>query len=246
MKLFDILKSGLQACCMILMQDFQDMQERPPSFERLFVLGIALALFGIVSQMLLWGFLRTAVVSGAQPVQPMELLKTGRGYFWKLLLFHLMLSPLFLLVILAVVSGAQVVLPGHVKQQEIPPWLNVVSVSAASLVLLKPMYFVPAQILRKDCGIWDAVKGMRQTQLLRMRYFLTAAVGILVLCGVIGYISELMKHQSVLYYPVLGTYAALSASGMVVLFLAAVLEVDRLMPKKTEESNENEADEIEL
>jgi hypothetical protein len=90
MKLFDILKSrwpeavmvaGLQACCMILVLDFQHMQEQPPSFDRVFFLGIVMALFGIISQMLFLGFLRTAAVGVMQPVTPMELLRTGRGYF---------------------------------------------------------------------------------------------------------------------------------------------------------------------
>jgi hypothetical protein len=250
MKLFDILKSrwqeaimvaGLQACFMVLMLDFHRMEEQPPSIERLFFLGIITAWFWVVCQMLLWGFLRTAVTGGTQSVRPMELLRTGRGYFWKLLVFHFMLAAAFLLIIVTVVGGGFVFWGGQMKEEEIPQWLKMISVITASLVLLKPMYFVPAQILRKDCGIREAIYGLKQTHLLRMRYFLITAVSFLALGAIIDYKTVDIGLHSVFYFPVLGVQAMLSASGTLILFLAAVLEVDRLIPKKTEGTGEHEA-----
>jgi hypothetical protein len=250
MKLFDILKSrwqeaimvaGLQACCMILLQDLRHIQDDPSAFGRLFMMGVGMAAFVIISQMLFWGFVRTALVGGVQSVGLMELLKTGKGYFWKMLFFQLMLFPVFVLIILAVTSGVQMVLYGHVKQDDVSEWLNMVGATAASLILIKPVYFVPAQIVRKDCGIMEAVRNLGQTRLLKMRYFLIMAVSLMIISSLIDYQFELIKPQSVYYFPVLGVQAVLSAAGMLVLFLAAALEVDRLMPKKTEDPSENEA-----
>jgi hypothetical protein len=249
MKLFDILKSrwqeammvaGLQACFMVVMLDFQHIQEQPPAVERLFFLGIIIAWFWVICQMMLWGFLRTAVTAGTQSVRPMELLRTGRGYFWKLLVFHFMLAVVFLLIVVTVVGGGLVFFNGQIKEEEIPLWLKVVSVATASLVLLKPMYFVPAQIVRNNCGIWEAIYGLKQTQLLRMRYFIITAVTFLALGILIDYETVGIEYKSLLYFPVLGVQATLSASGTLILFLAAVLEVDRLMPKQGNELNEHE------
>jgi hypothetical protein len=55
----------------------------------------------------------------------------------------------------------------------------------------------------------------------------------------VDYKSELIKPQSVYYFPILGFHALLSASGMLVLFLTAALEVDRLIPKKMDGSNDD-------
>ncbi len=247
MKLFDILKSrwpeaimvaGLQACCMLLVLDFQYTRRQPLSFELSFLLGIIMALFGIISQMLLWGFLRTVAIGGAQPVEPKELLRTGRGYFWKMFIFQLVLLPVFMAIIFAVVTGVQMVLYGQTKE-DIPAWLSIVSGSAAGLILLKPTYLVPAQILTRDCGIWEAVRDLRQTRLFGTKYFPVMAVGLMVFSGVIDYLSEHIEYQSLLHYPVLGTQAAVTASGMLVLFLAAVLEVDRTTPPKADDPDEN-------
>jgi hypothetical protein len=250
MKLFDILKSrwqeaimvtGLQACCMVLVLDFQSMQAQPPAFEQLFFLGIAMAFFGIISQMLFLGFLRTAAIGVIQSVTPMELLRTGRAYFWKVLLFQLLLFVASQLIIIAIVVVTEMVLFGQVNVEEIPLWLNIASTGVAALILLKPMYFVPANIVRRDCGIWDAIQCLGQTRLLGIRLFLVFAVSLLVLSGIIDYTARHVEPQSVFYYPILGGHALLLASGMLVLFLAAALEVDRLMPKKTEDPGENEA-----
>jgi hypothetical protein len=248
MKLIDILKSrwqeammvaGLQACCMMLVLDFQSMQAQPPAFEQLFFLGIAMALFGIISQMLFLGFLRTAAMGVIQSVTPMELLRTGRAYFWKMLLFQLILFIASQLIIVAIVVGTQMVMFGQVKVEEIPLWLNIVSTSVAAIILLKPMYFVPANLVRRDCGIWDAIQCLGQTRLLRIRFFLVFAVSLLVISGIIDYTARHIESESIFYYPILGGHAILLASGMLVLFVAAVLEVDRLIPKKTDEPNDD-------
>jgi len=252
MKLFDILKfrwqeaimvAGLQACCMILLLDFRRIQEEPSEFGRFFLMGIGMAAFVIFSQMLFWGFVRTALIGGVQSVGPAELLRTGRGYFWKILLFQVILFPLFVLILFAVTSGVQLILHGDVKQDEVSGWLNILGATTASLILIKPVYFVPAQIVRKDCGILEAVRSLGQTQLLKMRYFLVIAVSLMLISGLVDYLSELIKPQSIYYFPVLGVQAILSASGMLVLFLAAALEVDRLMPKKTDEPNDDSTQE---
>jgi hypothetical protein len=135
-----------------------------------------MAAFGIISQMLFWGFVRTALVGGVQSVGVVELLRTGRGYFWKMLLFQLMLFPVFLVVILGITSAAKMVLHGQAEQDEASRLLNIVAAAATSLILMKPVYFVPAQIVRKDCGIFEALLNLGQTKLLKMRFFLILAV----------------------------------------------------------------------
>lgn len=251
MKIFDILKSrwaeammvaGLQACCLVMLGDFQHLEEQPPSFGRFFLVGIGIAVFGIISQMLFWGFLRTAAVGGAQSAQPMELLRTGRNYFWKLLIFQLAWFVVFLFLVLMIQSGVSFFLHLEISPEKTPVWLGILSMLAASVVLVKLTYFVPAVMLVQDCGMWEALRRLREFCVLKMGQFLLLFVVVFGVLFAVEYVSSLVDQKHILYYPALAVQAVLSASGMLALFLAAVLEVGRQTPiAKSEEPAENEA-----
>jgi hypothetical protein len=240
MKIFDILKArwpeavmvaGSQACCVALLKDMQGVPQPQTPFARLFFLGIGAAIFSIISQMLFWGFLRTAAIGGIQPAEPMTLLRIGRMYFWRLLLFQLLLLPVVLLIILVIQAGAQMLVYGKVElQTHSPLWLEIAGTTVTGLILMKPVYLIPALILLRDCGIRDALRGLRQTRLSEMGYFRTITASILVIVGAAEYVSGLVGRQDILYYPVLASHALISASGMLVVFLAAVVGVGRQVP----------------
>jgi hypothetical protein len=242
MKIIDILKArwpeavmvaGLQACCVAMLKDLQGVPQPQMPFARLFFLGVGAAIFSIISQMLFWGFLRSVAVGGVQPAEPMALLRIGRTYFWKLLLFQLLLLPVVLLVISVIQVGAQMLLYGKVELQTHPPlWLEISGTTVTGLILMKPVYLIPALILLRDCGIWDALRNLRQIRMLKMQHFMTIVVSVLVAAGGVEYMSGLVGRKDILYYPVLASQALISASGMLVVFLAAVMGVERQMPRE--------------
>jgi uncharacterized integral membrane protein len=240
MKIFDILKArwpeavmvaGLQACCVALLKDLQNVPQPQTDFARLFFLGVGAAIFSIISQMLFWGFVRSAAVEGIQPAEPMALLRIGRMYFWKLLLFQLMLLPVVLLIILVIQGGAQMLLYGKMESEP-PLWLSVAGAAVVGLVLMKPAYLIPAMILLRDYRIWDALRNLRQLRMLEMRHFMIITVSVLVAAGAAEYISGLVGRQEILYYPALALYALVSAVGMLLVFLAAVMGVEQQMPRE--------------
>jgi hypothetical protein len=240
MKIFDILKArwpeavmvaGLQACCVAMLKDLQGVPQPQVSFARLIFLGIGAAIFSIISQMLFWGFLRSAAVGGIQPAEPMTLLRIGGIYFWKLLVFQLLLLPVVLLIVFVIQTGAQMFLYGKVELQTPPPlWLEITGATVTGLILMKPVYLIPATILLQNCGIWDALRNLRQIRMLKMQQFMTIAVSVLVIAGAVEYISGLAGRQNILYYPALALEALVSSAGMLVVFLAAVAGVGRQMP----------------
>jgi len=223
--------AGLQACCVALLKDLQRVPQPQTDFARLFFLGVGAAIFSIIAQMLFWGFLRSAAVGGVQPAEPMVLLRTGRPYFWKLLLFQLLLLPVVLLIILVIQVGVQMLLSGKADLQTPPPlWLEIVGATATGLILMKPVYLIPALILLQNCGIWDALRNLRQIRMLEMRHFVTIAVSVSVIAGGVEYISGLVERKDILYYPALALDALFSASGMLIVFMAAVAGVGQQLP----------------
>lgn len=235
--------AGLQACCVALLKDLQNVPQPQTDFARLFFLGVGAAIFSIISQMLFWGFLRSAAIEGIQPAEPMVLLRIGRKYFWKLLLFQLLLLPVVLLIVLVIQAGVQILLYGKAELQTPPPlWLEIVGATVTGLILMKPVYLIPALILWRNCGIWDALRNLRQIRMLEMRQFMTVVVSVLVVAGGVEYISRLVGRQDILYYPALALCALVSAAGMLVVFLMAVIGVGQQMPAvKADEPIENEA-----
>jgi hypothetical protein len=240
MKIVDILKArwheavmvaGLQACCVALLKDLQSMPRPQTDFARLFFLGVGAAIFSIIAQMLFWGFLRSAAIEGIQPAEPMALLRIGRKYFWKLLLFQLLLLPVVLLIVLVIQAGAQMLLYGKAELQTPPPlWLEIVGATVTGLILMKPVYLIPALILWRNCGIWDALRNLRQIRMLQMQHFMTIVVSVLVVAGGVEYISRLVGRRDILYYPALALCALVSAAGMLVVFLMAMIGVGRQLP----------------
>jgi uncharacterized integral membrane protein len=249
MKILELLKArwpevmmvaGLQACCVALLKDMQGIPQAQVSIERMFFLGLGTAIFGILSQMVFWGFLRTAAVGCMQPVEPTALLKTGRVYFWRMLLFQLLLLPVFLLVASVPQIAVQKLVYGKVTAEP-PLWLGVIAATAAGLILMKPIYLVPAMILRRNCGIWDALRNLRQVRLSEMGRFVIITASILAVSGAVEYMSGLVGRRDMLYYPALASQAIVSSSGAVAVFLMAVMEVARRVPMESENKpNEGE------
>jgi hypothetical protein len=241
MKLFDILKSRwpealmlivFQACCMVAAKDLQFDPGKPlPSFGRLFILGIGFVAFVIVSQMLFFGFLRTVAMGGTQSAEPMALLRTGREYFWRLLIFQLFLFAAFIFIALEILITVGLMTHQKIAINSIPGWLNILSQAGASLILVKLTYFIPAIVLVRNCGAWESLHWLREIRLFKMGWFWAMVLGIFGIAAGVEYASGFVGQEQILYYPVLAVQAVLSASGMLVLFLAAVLEVVRQTPK---------------
>jgi hypothetical protein len=254
MKFFEIIKSRwpevmvvvlIQACCAFLVKDIDLVSTRPEEYSmRLFFLGAGLAAFSIISQMMLWGFLRTTSVTGPSAVQPGALLSVGRVYFWKLFVLQIIL--IFALILIA--SIIQVVFSSILYHKPIPDkmplWLEIVPMLIAGIVLIKPIYFMPAVMLVGDVGIVDAFRYLRQLDLFRMGRFLPLAIGVTLLTGGVELLSVFVHRPNVWYYPMTAMQVLVMSGGLVAVFLLAVIEVCKLKPKSPDENSHNEQAEV--
>ena len=142
-----------------------DAQGAMPPFWASFLLGMGMILCGILWQMIYLGFLKTAAVSEGESKQPMQLLRTGRPYFWRIVLFQIMLGFVVMLlngVFLNVLSG--LIWQGR-PIEDLPIWFAQLCALAGTLIVLKPMLLVPARIIVYDV---TAIEAFFQIRLCRL------------------------------------------------------------------------------
>jgi len=250
MKLFEIIKSRwpevvvvvvIQACCMFLFKDIGLINTRPEEYSgRTLLLGIGLAAFSIVGQMMLWGFLRTTAVTGMTPIQPGMLLSIGRWYFWKLFLVQVALSFVLILIASVVQMFFSSILYHKPIPENIPVWLEIIPMLIGGIVLIKPIYFIPAAILVGNLGAMEAFRYLRQLDLFRMGRFLPLAIGVTLLTGGLEFLSVWVHRTDALYYPVTILQAIIISAGLLIISLAAVVEVCNLRPKPVEDDSQDE------
>ena len=168
------------------------------------LIGLGTALYGIILTMLYLGFLKSSAVQGISPQQPMDLLRFGRLYFWKIFLFQ------FLLVIfLWIFSGSIILVLGGLiwKTDDVtkyPEWLFLICLLATVAFMMKPALFIPARIIVYNDSVLRAIMAMRRYRIKDVDYLyglIAGLVGIVVLFLVLF---GLVTEKTVLYYTLSG------------------------------------------
>jgi hypothetical protein len=209
-----------------------------PPFWASFLLGMGMILCGIVWQMIYLGFLKTAAISGGEPKQPMQLLRTGRPYFWRVLLFQLLLGFAVMIlngVLLSVLGG--LIWKGR-PVEDLPVWFAQLCALAGILIVLKPMLLVPAFIIVYDVPTFGAFGRMRYYRLGQVDSIfkaITIGFGIIAL-SVLP--SVFMEAEGMTRYLFSGLYSMASSLVLLMLAMAAVLWVQQLFDAETAKVNE--------
>lgn len=139
--------------------------ENPEQTDRNSTLLIIFAAMAVTLTMFLhFGFLRTICVDQDRPATPIELIKTGSRFFLRLFAFELIISSifaLFALLILSVFTGSHDV----EAQQKSAPILAALAFAIPTIVLIKPALLIRAIVLVDDCRLSDAFYAMRNFKL---------------------------------------------------------------------------------
>jgi len=242
-----MLVVGLHVAMALLIEDVvaasegMDAQGAMPPFWATFLLGMGMILCGILWQMLYLGFLKTAAVSEGEPKQPMELLRSGRPYFWRILLFQMMLGFAVMLLnfaFLNVLGG--LIWPGRPIEQ-LPNWFAQICALAGVLIVIKPMLLVPACVIVYDISAFAAFGQMRFYRLGQIDGIFKA---ILIGFGVIGLSvlpSVLLGTEGPRRYISSGLYSVATSLVLLILAMIAVLwvqqEFNAEMAKVSEEES---------
>ena len=172
------------------------------------VIAGGIVTFYAISTILQLGLLRSIFTGGTQQCEPIELLRTGKRFFWRMVRFELIYAA-----VLAMLMAMLILLLGSVflskAQISNPPgWVMPASIFAGCLILAKPWLLIPAIFVAGDTNLAEAFRLHKryslvgQTALIGMFVLLTAARAGLLNIELIG-----PDSSEVLKYSYLGTCA---------------------------------------
>ncbi|MHC4533376.1 MAG: hypothetical protein ACYS6K_05435 [Planctomycetota bacterium] len=122
----------------------------------LFILSLT-----VISMILSYGFLRTVHLEGPKEQTPMDLLKTGKHFFWRMVGFSFIFAGLYFILtvlIFSIIKYFTSTDTGFIESANSAPWLYHLCSTAAMLIMIKVYLFIPALIIVLDCRIINSFK----------------------------------------------------------------------------------------
>ena len=242
-----ILVVVLQAAMMLLAEEVVTISENAETqgamlpFWASFLLGFGIMLFAVLWQMLYLGFLKTSAVSGGQPQQPMQLLRSGRPYFWRILFFQIMLGFALMLLNSFLASSLGGLIWEGRPLAELPSWFVQLCALVGILVALKPLLLVPAQMIVYDITVFRAIYRMRFCRISGIDNFLRLIIvsfGVIVLST---FLVGSLTPKTTAYYIFSGLHQAVFSFILFTLTLIAVLWVQQQFEVETVKTSEEES-----
>jgi len=133
----------------------------------LFILSLA-----VISMILSYGFLRTVHLEGPKEQTPMDLLKTGKHFFWRMVGFSFIFAGLYFILtvlIFSIIKYFTSTEAGFIESANSAPWLYHLCSTAAMLIMIKVYLFIPALILVLDCRVINSFKLLSKFKLFKSK-----------------------------------------------------------------------------
>ena len=237
----------LQAAMMMLAEEVVVISENAETqgamlpFWASFLLGLGIMLFAILWQMIYLGFLKTSAVSGGEPQQPIQLLRSGRPYFWRILFFQILLGfALMLLNGLLASSFGGLIWKGR-PFAELPQWFVQICALVGILIALKPLLLVPAQMIVYDITVLQAIYRMRFFKIHGVDHFFRVIFVSFGLIAVSTLLVGLLTPKTGAYYIFSGLHNAVFSFILLMLTLVAVLWFQQQFEAETVKTSEEES-----
>lgn len=135
--------------------------------------GLLLLIFSLAvmtaAVILKYGFLRTAHLEGQRQQLTSVLFRVGKQFFWRMAGYGILILGACLLLLLPLLIMVNGFAFSDVKIFEMPPWVMSLCFIAATIVLLKPLLFIPALIMGLDCGVFDSINLLKEFSFLRAK-----------------------------------------------------------------------------
>lgn len=231
------LFAGLSALAERITQEFyttQEMAARLP-FWSAFLLGAGLMTLIILLSMLFLGFLRSVVMEPLVPRQPMELLQSGRPYFWKLFLFYLVFELVWTVLSLLLLGVLNGVLFRQTPADQIPDWLLRFSQVAGLAILTKPFLLMPSLVLLKNGTLRQAFvesRGIRLFAMPRLAKAIRRGYALLLAAFILLYLIPFSKH---FFWIRIGILSIVIGGIFLFFFLTALLEIRNHIPMEPQD-----------
>lgn len=132
-----------------------------------FILSLA-----AVSMILSYGFLRTIHMEGPKEQTPMDLLKTGKHFFWRMAGFGFIFTGLYFIlirIIFFIIKYFTSTNTGFIESAKSAPWLYQLCSTATMLIMIKVSLFIPALIIVLDCRVVNSFKLLSKFKLFQAK-----------------------------------------------------------------------------
>ena len=133
----------------------------------LFILSLT-----VVAMILSYGFLRTIHLEGPKEQTPMDLLKTGKHFFWRMVGFGFVFAGLYFILTVLIFSITKYFTSteaGFIESATSAPWLYQLCSTATMLIMIKVSLFIPALILVLDCRVVNSFKLLSKFKLFKSK-----------------------------------------------------------------------------
>lgn len=232
------LFAGLSALAAQIKQEFLTMEtiiDRLP-FWSAFGLGLGQMILSILLGMLFAGFLRSAATEPLVPCQPLDLLRLGRPYFWKLFLPYIAFELVWTLLALLLIALVYLVLFQKLPSKQIPSWFLWLSQLFALTILIKPFLLMPSLVILKDCDIPAAVSEFRGLSLRKMPDLIKViGPGLILLFTAFGLLF-IIPFPRQFFWIRIGILSIVAGGVFLVFFLTAILEIGQQIKIDTREN----------
>ncbi|MHC4883312.1 MAG: hypothetical protein ACYTFX_06910 [Planctomycetota bacterium] len=237
----------LQAAMMLLLEEVVSDSEKMDSnaalmpFWASFLLGMGTILCAVLWQMLYLGFLKTAAVFGSQPQQPLELLRSGRPYFWRIVFFQILIGIALMFLNMAIVAFLGYLIWQGRELNQLPQWFVQIGALIGILIVLKPMLLVPARMIVYDDTTFQAIFQMRYYSLKGIdRIFKVTLAGFVMI--VLSTLPVAFFEQgSRAYYVLSGLHHTIFSFILLTLTLIAVLWIQQQFDAECIKTSEEES-----
>jgi hypothetical protein len=122
----------------------------------------------VISMMLNFGFLRTVHLEGVKKQMPIDLVRTGKHFFWRMVGFGLIYVGPYLglgWIVFSIIRSFTSIETSFLESAEANPLIYSLCLAGSSLILIKISLFVQALIIVLDCGISKSFASLRECRL---------------------------------------------------------------------------------
>ena len=126
----------------------------------------------VVAMILSYGFLRTVYLEGPKEQTPLDLLKTGKHFFWRMVGFGFVFAGLYFILTVLIFSITKYFTSteaGFIESATSAPWRHQLCLTAAMLIMIKVYLFIPALILVLDCRVVNSFKLLSKFKLFKSK-----------------------------------------------------------------------------
>ena len=127
--------------------------------------GIAFLVFWLT---LYLGFLATVSTDSFKSQEPVTLLKTGRGFFWRVVRFEILLGLYTMFIYMISLSIIRLLLLKGIEMGREPQWVHL-TCQAVALVVLVKLRLVPAIMIIYDQMVLPSLRTLRQFEILKAK-----------------------------------------------------------------------------